>query len=626
MSKLPFLERIQQNKPLLGDGAMGTLLHERQHFPINSCFEELNLSDPDVILAIHKDYIEAGSDIIETNSFGANRFRLGEHGLAQQVMEINTAAVKLVQQAISESGRDDIYISGSVGPLGVKIKPYGSVTREAAQNAFEEQIGALVSAGVDVILLETFPSYEELLIAAKAARAVAADIALITQMSFPTEKITLTGETPAQVASKLHREGVDVIGVNCGGGPAHIASVLQLMHHAVPEATFSAMPNAGYPETVGGRVMYPAGAEYFGDYALTLRQSGAMIVGGCCGTTPEHIAAMRKTLDQPYKVSQHIHVHDPADEMAEANSITPTALAQRLLDGLFTVNVEVTPPRSYTAQTMLAKARLLRDAGADCIDVADTPAAKMKMSAWAACHLLHTDVGVETVLHFPTRGRNLLRVQGDLLAAHALGLRNLFVTMGDPTRIGDYPEATDSFDIAPSRLIGLIQHDMNQGRDMAGNSIGKPTSFNVGCALNMAADNLDRELKVLRKKLDAGANFALGQAIFDPQKVEDFLAYYEKIEGKPFDLPVLMGVIPLYGLKHAQFLHNEVPGIHIPETLFQRLEAAGDNAPREGVKIAQELIRSMRDMVAGAYVIPSYGRYELAAEVVDDIVSYVPMA
>lgn len=621
MARQPLLARLKAEKPLLADGAMGTLLQERCAVSINACFDQLNLTEPQAVRSVHADYIAAGADMIETNTFGANRFKLGEHGLAHQVEAINAAGVALAREAIQASGRDDLYLIGSVGPLGVKIKPYGSITREGAHAAFAEQISALVHAGADAILLETFPSPEELLIAVRAARAVAPDTPLIAQITFSGDKVTMTGQTPAQVASMLHREGVDVMGVNCGGGPAHIAQMLQMMHHAVPEATFSAMPNAGYPELIGGRVMYPASADYFGEYALTLRDTGAGIMGGCCGTRPEHITAMRRSLDDPANQRVQIQIKETAVESAEGATLPPTQLAQRLMDGQFTINVEMTPPRSFSAEGMLAKARLLRDAGAHCIDVADTPAAKMKMSAWAACHLLHTEVGMETVLHFPTRGRNLLRVQGDLLAAHALGLRNLFVTMGDPTHIGDYPEATNSFDIAPSRLIGLITHDMNDGRDMAGHSIGKPTSFNVGCALNMAADDLAHELKVLRKKLESGADFALGQAVFEPERIEQFLRAYEEREGQPFKMPVLMGVIPLYSLRHASFLHNEVPGIHIPETIFKRLEAAGDNAPREGVRIAQELAAHMRDYVQGVYVIPSYGRYELAAEVVDHIAS-----
>jgi homocysteine S-methyltransferase len=277
------------------------------------------------------------------------------------------------------------------------------------------------------------------------------------------------------------------------------------------------------------------------------------------------------------------------------------------------------PPRSYTPQTLLTAAQLLQDAGADVINVADSPTARMRMSPWAICHLLHSRLGIETVLHFPTRGRNLLRVQGDLLAAHALGLRNLFVVMGDPTHIGDYPDAMDNYDVAPSALIKLIKHGMNRGVDQAGNSIGQPTSFNVGCALNMCANDLDREIRVLNNKIEGGADFALGQAVYEPARIEQFHQRYQELTGEPFTLPVIMGVIPLYSLKHAHFLHNEVPGILIPDAIFKRLEDAGENAPQEGVRIAGELLATMRTLTQGAYIIPAYGRYDLAAEVIDSL-------
>ncbi len=627
MPKQPFIERLQESRPILADGAMGTLLHQRGHLPMNACFDLLNLDQPHLVLGTHRDYIAAGADLIETNTFGANRIKLAEHGCGDpnQVTAINTAAVHLAQQAIRESGRDDVYIGGSVGPLGVRIKPYGTLTRAEAKAVFAEQIAALVAAGVDAIILETFAYHDELLIAVEAARQTAPDVPIIAQATFANDNLTVNGLPPARVAHELYKSGAHVIGVNCSGGPSHLSDILQTMRAAVPNARLSVMPNAGFPETIGGRAMYPATADYFGDYALTFKAIGATIIGGCCGTTAAHIAAMRAALDDTTRPLPIIRFLDQAPEMLEIAPQEPTELAKRLMDGRFTITVEMTPPRSVNADKVLSRARLLRDAGADLLNVADTPAAKMKMSAWAVCHLLHTIVGIETVLHFPTRGRNLLRVQGDLLAAHALDLRNLFVVMGDPARIGDYPDATDSYDIVPSKLISLITQQMNHGQDLAGNSIGQPTHFFVGCALNMAADDIDNEIKVLRNKLAAGANFALGQAVFHPERIEQFHRRYQELEGKPLDLPVLLGVIPLYSLKHAQFLHNEVPGITIPDSIFKRLEDAGDRAPQEGVKIAQELMAQMRGMVQGAYVIPAYGQYELAAEVVDYIARGVPI-
>lgn len=618
MTKITFRERLQQEKPILGDGAMGTLLHSESHAGTHACFDAMNVSDPELVVSIHKAYIEAGSDMIETNSFGANRVKLGAEGLAHNVETYNRRAVELARLAIAESGRSEVYIIGSVGPLGIGIHPYGRLTQEEARDIYREQLSALISAGVDALQFETFNEHKELLLAVSVAREIDPDVPIIAQTTFYREQLTYSGFPPARVAHDLHKAGVDVLGVNCGSGPAGIANILKQMHTAVPSAKLSAMPNAGFPEVVGGRILYPATAEYFGDYAATFRGIGASIIGGCCGTAPEHIRAMRQSLDTAPIDIPEISVSESDPEDLDVTQEGPTELAERLQAGLFTVSVEMAPPRSYRTDKLLRSARLLRDAGADLINVADTPAARMKMSAWAVAHLLQSQVGIETVLHFPTRGRNVLRVQGDLLASHALGLRNLFVVMGDPTRIGDYPDANDAFDIAPSNLIDLIQHGMNTGVDMAGNSIGRSTNFTVGCALNMAADDVDREIRVLRKKIEAGANFALGQAIFEPERIQRFHERYQELEGQALDLPVLMSVMPLYTLKQARFLHNEVPGIFIPDTIFERIADAGEDARFEGVTIAQELIDQMmrQNLIQGAYIIPSFGKYELAAEVV----------
>jgi len=618
MTKTPFLNRIQQDTPLLGDGAMGTLLHARGNLPIDECFEALNLNDPDLVASIHREYITAGADMIDTTTFGATVYKLAEYGLADKVTEINTAAVELVQWAAAR--RDDVYILGSVGPLGVRMKPFGKLSKADARAAFTEQLGALAKAGVDAFLLETFTDHGELLEAVAAARAVAPDVPVIAQMTFNGDDRTLVGYLPGRVADELYRAGADVIGVNCSGGPAQITRVVEMMRRSVPDAVYSAMPNAGFPESVGGRVIYHASADYFGDAAVSMRAAGATLVGGCCGTTPDHIAAMRAALDAPLPTDIQIQVGETGEaDDEEIIEKQPTELAYRLANGQFTVTVEMTPPRSTNPEKLLKAGALLRDAGAHLLDIADSPAAKMRMSPWAVCQVLQSEVGLETILHFPTRGRNLLRVQGDLLASHALGLRNLFVTMGDPTKIGDYPEAMDAFDIAPSALIEVISKQMNRGEDIGGNSIGGATSFTVGCALNMFADDLDRELRVLDKKLTAGADFALGQAVFRPELIERFHTAYEQRFGESFKLPVIMGIMPLYSLRQARYLHNEVPGINIPDTIFKRLEDAGDDAPAEGVKIARELLRAVKDKVQGAYIIPALGRYHLAAEVVDAV-------
>lgn len=624
MTKLPFLERLSSSRPILADGAMGTQLH-RSGAPIHSAFDALNLNEPETVAAIHRAYIQAGAEMIETNTWGANRLKLSQYGYGDQVEAINRAGVEILKKVLIALGHEDtVYIAGSVGPLGVRLRPYGKLSAEEARGYFAEQITALAEAGVDVLLFETFADHSELLEALAAARQVAPGLPVICQTSFAADDRTLSGHTPAKVAYDLYKAGADVIGVNCAGGPSQISGVLQAMRQSVPGARLSAMPNAGFPEAVDGRVMYPATADYFGDYALTFQAIGASIVGGCCGTTPDHIAAMRRALDEAANHQRPLPVitfPEVTGDEAEAPEEHPTDLMNRLLDGKFTVTVEMRPPRGYTIDKLVRHARLLRDAGADVLDVADTPAAQMRMSPWAVAHVIQEQVGVETVLHFPTRGRNLLRIQGDLLASHAMGLRNLFVTMGDPTKIGDYPDAMDNYDIVPSKLIALIKQGLNHGRDQAGNSIGRATAFTVGCALNMFADDIDHEIKTLGNKLAAGADFALGQAVFEPWKIERFVKRYEELRGEAFHLPVLMGIMPLYGLKHATFLHNEVPGISIPETIMKRIEDAGEDAAHEGVKIAQELLHEIVRMgiVQGAYILPAFGKYELAAEVIDAV-------
>ncbi len=409
----------------------------------------------------------------------------------------------------------DVYTAGDIGPLGVRLAPFGRVQPEQAQQAFEEQIKALVEAGVDLILIETMSDLFEAQAAIKASRGIDPELPIIASMTFTRDDRTLLGDDPAKVARVLDKAGADCIGVNCSGGPTQLLRILKQMRQAVPNRPFSVMPNAGWPEQVAGRIMYPAAPEYFGDYARAFWEEGASVIGGCCGTTPLHIAAMRKAIDSgPVTVAVNgIPAAERDDTTAETEQ--PTQFAQRLGEGKFVVAVEMDPPRGLATHKLLAGASLLLEAGADVIDVADSPMARMRMSPWAVCNLIQRKVGVETVLHFPTRGRNLLRVQGDLLAAHALGVRNVFVVMGDPTAIGDYPDAMDNFDLVPSGLIKLIKQNFNAGVDHAGTDIGQPTSFFVGCALNLLPANPEVEIKNLGRKLRSGADFILTQPVYE---------------------------------------------------------------------------------------------------------------
>jgi 5,10-methylenetetrahydrofolate reductase len=470
-----------------------------------------------------------------------------------------------------------------------------------------------------LLIFDTFTDLFELVEAVLAARSVSTDLPLVAQLTFTDDGRTPLGHTPQKVAATLADLPLDVIGVNCAVGPAKVLRTLQALAKALPVGTrLSAQPNAGWPERVGGRIMYPSPPEYFGDYALAFIEVGARLVGGCCGTTPEHITHMRAALDDPARLAPSL-LRLPGDESHVAGSpgpLPPTRLAQRLAAGEFAISVEMSPPKGFSAERVLAGAATLQAAGVHVINMADSPRSRMRMSPWAVCHLIQTQLGQETVLHFPTRGRNILRVQGDLLAAHALDVRNIFVVMGDPTTIGEYPNALDSYDVVPTGLIKLLKQGFNQGLDYGGEPIAQPTSFLIGCALNPTATDPAREIKVLRQKIENGADFALTQPIFDPADLAQFVARYEA-EYEPLALPILAGILPLYNARHADFLHNEVPGINIPAATRQRMRSAGEKGAQEGVSMARDLIHYLRPHIQGIYLMPPFDRYDLAAEVIE---------
>jgi homocysteine S-methyltransferase len=612
------LFEILSQKTLLADGAMGTMLHARG-VGFANCFDELNLTHPAAVADIHREYIEAGAQLIITNTFGANRFKLNKHGLQDHLAEINRAGVELARRAVAASFKENVLVAGDVGPLGVRIAPYGRVKPEEARSAFGEQIKALADAGADLIVIETMSDLYEIQEAIKAAKETCV-LPVIASVTFTRDDRTLLGDDPAKVARKIHEEGADVIGVNCSGGPSQLLRILKQMKQAVPDGRFWVKPNAGWPEQVGGRIMYPADADYFGNYAISFREAGASIVGGCCGTTPQHIAAMKKAFElTPVQTSEVLETSEVSD--IEASDIEqPTQLAQKLAAGKFSICVEMDPPRGLSTHKLLAGASLLHDAGADVINVADSPMARMRMSAWAVCDLVQRKIGVETTLHFPTRGRNLLRVQGDLLAAHAIGLRNIFVVMGDPTAIGDYPEATDNYDLVPSGLVKLIKQGFNMGLDHSGTSIGQPTNFFVGAALNLCPKDMDNEVKNLNRKINAGADFFLTQPIYRPTDGPSLIQAYEAKHGK-LDKPILAGILPLVSAKHANFLHNEVPGVFIPEEARRRVEQAGDTESgiKVGVELAVELIQQIKGWASGVYFMPQFHRYDMVAEIIEKV-------
>ncbi len=611
--------QLLNSTTILTDGAMGTMLNARG-VSFEKCFDELNITNPAVVAEVHREYIEAGAQVILSNTFSANRYKLEKFGLQDKLLEINTAGVELARRVAAASFKD-VLIAGDIGPLGVRLAPFGRVQVEDARAAFAEQVQALCSAQVDLIVIETIADLYEARAAVQAAKDIST-LPVIVSVTFTRDGRTILGDTPEKAARLLAESGADVIGVNCSGGPAQLLRILGQMKQAATHMKFWVKPNAGWPEQISGRIMYPADPEYFGDYALSFRAAGANIVGGCCGTTPRHIAAMRKALDAApiLDLSKIQTTTIPNVPQVEFESeIEPlTQLAQKLADGKFVIAVEMDPPRGLSTHKLMAGAALLAEAGADVIDVADSPMARMRMSAWAVCDIVQRKAQVETTLHFPTRGRNLLRVQGDLLAAHALGIRNVFVVMGDPTSIGDYPEAADNFDIVPSGLIKLIKEGFNTGIDHSGTSIGQPTSFFVGSALNLCPQDFAVEIKNLRRKLKSGADFFLTQPIFDPQLAESFLKHYASEYG-PLERPVLVGILPLFSTRHVNFLHHEVPGVSIPEPIRIRMTNAGDEGVREGIRITTELVEQIKAWAQGIYIMPQFNRYDVAAEMIDAV-------
>jgi methionine synthase I (cobalamin-dependent)/5,10-methylenetetrahydrofolate reductase len=613
-----FREVLDANGILVADGAMGTMLNARG-VAFELCLDELNLSDPALVGSIHSEYIQAGSELIKTNTFGANRFKLTRHGLTDQLNAINQAGVELAKKVVTGSFKD-VFIAGNIGPLGVRLAPYGRIQPEEAVEAFKEQARALLSGGVDLFLIETMTDLHEVSEAITAVKMVAPGLPVIASLSFTRDDRTLLGDDPEKIVRTVIEEGADIVGLNCSGGPAQLLRILKLMRRAVPTARFSIMPNAGWPEQVGGRIMYPAAADYFGDYVQAFRQNGAVILGGCCGTTPRHIAALRQAVD----LAPSIPVIESAmladDECVDCQPVSEATsqLQSKLKDGKFVVAVEMDPPRGLATQKLIAGASLMKEAGADVIDVADSPMARMRMSPWAVCRLIEESAGIETVLHFPTRGRNLLRVQGDLLAAYALGIRNVFVVMGDPTAIGDYPDAMDDYDLTPSGLIRLIKEGFNSGVDHSGATLGQATAYHVGAALNLDPTDPEREIRRLKDKLVAGVDFLLTQPVFEAGRAMAFMRRLrEEISG--FQIPVLVGILPLANARHAAFLKNEVPGMTIPVDVIQHMERAGDTGLAEGVRIASELITELRTQVAGVYLMPQFSRYDAIAEIIDRI-------
>jgi len=625
-------------RPLLVDGGLGTLLFSRG-VSQRACLEELVTNNPEMVGAAHREYLDAGAELIETLSFGANRQRLAAWGIESQVSDINRRAARLAREAREVSGRDAL-VGGSVGPLG----PPGRgvpVADAAARASFREQIEGLLEGGVDVIVLETFSDLEQLLLAVDEARR-ASDLPVIASLVFGEELVLADGTSPVAAADALAAARVDAVGVNCGAGPAACLDALEAMG-AAPDGhpARSIMPNAGLSQRLEGRFIYAASAEYFEAVTPRLLEAGARIVGGCCGTTPEHIAAMRVALDGPEArarqeastapISPATTRSRPATTISERlgasdDAPSPTRLAALLEAGRFVVSVEIDPPRSIRIERTIDAARLLRDAGVDLVNVSDSAMARVRMSALSVAFGIQHDLDLECLVHCTTRDRNLMAIESELLGAHALGVRNIIALTGDPPRIGDYPTGTGVWDIDSIGLIEILTR-LNLAEDPTGRSIGQRAGFTIACALDSTAIDATTEWDRLERKIAAGAHLVMTQPLYSVEQVETMLTEARRRFGPAgLPVPILLGVLPLVSARHAEFLHNEVPGITIPDQAREAMRAAGERGSEVGIAMADELLTAVEGEVAGTYIMPSFGRYEQCAELVRRLRARHPVA
>jgi methionine synthase I (cobalamin-dependent)/5,10-methylenetetrahydrofolate reductase len=599
---------------------MGTQLYNKGVF-INQCYDELNLRAPDLVRDVHKAYRKAGAEVLETNTFGANRLKLAQYGLDAQVADINRAAARIAR----EVAEDDLLVAGAVGPLGVRLEPFGPTSLDEARAAFREQLQALKDGEVDVFILETFADVHEIEQAILAAHEVDSTIPVIAQMTIGSDCHTPYGVSVEDVAQSLDAFGADVIGLNCSVGPQVILDAIEKMA-PVSRRKLSAQPNAGMPRDVSGRSMYMASPEYMATYAHHLVQAGAKIVGGCCGTTPEHIAAMvegvRPLSPRQPRVPRRERRQAQPDLPPQDPGVQPIPLQDRskwggkIARGEFVTSVEIVPPRGVDASKMLMDTSRLRDAGVDAVNVPDGPRAQSRMGALLTSVLIEQQVGIETVTHYCCRDRNLLGMLSDLLGAAAVGLRNILLITGDPPKMGPYPNATAVFDIDAIGLTNLVSQ-LNRGLDPGGNAIGAPTKFAIGVGVNPAALDPAQELKRFEWKVEAGAEYAITQPVFDVQQLEKFLGTIEHTR-----IPIVAGIWPLVSLRNAEFLANEVPGVVVPPSIIERMRIANakskEHGVAEGIAIAREMLERVRPLVQGVQVSAPFGKVELALDVFRD--------
>src|SRR5947209_19121540 len=598
--------------PVLCDGAMGTLLYSKGIF-INRCYDELNLSQPELILGVHQDYLHAGAEVIETNTFGGNSFRLARHGCADKVREINLAGVRLAREA----GKSfQALVAGAVGPLGVRIEPLGKIAREEARDSFRQQIEALVEGGVDLLILETFGSLEELHQAILAARDVNPKIPVVAQVTIDEDGNCLDGADPETFAAKLEEWGADLIGCNCSVGPVAMLDAIERVH-AATSLPLAAQPNAGVPRSVEGRNIYLCSPEYMASYARKFVAAGVRIVGGCCGSTPQHIRVMKAALrvgGARAKASGSHGVSTPP-----APSAGPTIpleersrIGAKLARGEFVTMVEIVPPKGTDLRKEVEGARFLKSVGVDGINIPDSPRASARMSNQALSLLVQQEVGIEAILHYTCRDRNVLCIQSDLLGAAATGIRNLICITGDPPKMGNYPDATAVFDVDAIGLVNIV-HNLNRGLDIGANPIGAGTSFVIGVGANPGVPNLDEEIRRFEYKVEAGAEYAVTQPVFDLSLLETFMRRIEHCR-----IPVIAGIWPLVSARTAEFMRNELR-VSVPDSIIERLArtTTPEAARAEGVVIAREMLIAVRHMVQGAQISAPQGKYAAAVDVLE---------
>jgi len=616
-----FHEALETGRVILLDGAMGTEIYRRGVF-INRCFDDLSRTDPNLLREVHTEYRRAGAQILETNTFGANRFRLQGYGLESQVSEVNTAAAALAREVAG----DELFVAGSIGPIGVRLEPYGATARSEAREAFREQAAALAEAGVDLFILETFSDLEEIRQAIEGCHA-ASNLPVVAQVTIQPNGETTYGDRPENIAEVVGAMGVDAIGLNCSVGPAIILAAIQKMAR-VTDLPLSAVPNAGLPQEVHGRKIYLADPEYMASYARRLVQAGVRIVGGCCGTTPAHIREMASQIRVVAQRAPRVRVAPTDDEESPISAAVrgegatePAPMADRsswgrkLAAGEMATSVEILPPRGTDASGMLESCRWLKEAGVDAVNVPDGARAMMRMGVIAAAALIEREIGIETVVHYCCRDRNLLGMVSDLIGAQALGLRNMLLVTGDPPKMGPYPDATAVFDIDAVGLTNLVSH-LNHGLDLGGNPLGSSTSFVVGVGVNPGAVDLDEEIEHWYWKVEAGAEFGVTQPVFD---VERLVAFLERVEKGGTRIPIIAGIWPLVSLRNAEFLNNEVPGIEVPDRYMDRMaraqETGKEHARVEGCAIAREMLSEVADLVEGVQVSAPFGKVPYALDV-----------